>query len=107
MKIPKTIKIAGHKYAVKHVRAIERGRFRAQIRLERQVFIFAQHGFHDLYSESSKAQDVLHEILHGIDIHFVKQKLSESTITQLATGIFQVIRDNDLDFRQPKKKRRK
>lgn len=58
-----------------------------------------------LFSEENEAEVFLHEVLHSIDGAF-DIGLDESQVHLLSVGLFTVIRDNDLDFRVPKKKKK-
>lgn len=56
-------------------------------------------------SETSIADTFLHEIIHHIE-YKLGLELKEHQITALACGLLQVIRDNNLDFREAKCERR-
>ncbi len=103
MRIPKQIKVAGHKYSVKHVSSIKNGKVRARVNHEMNRITLSRRGSTGPYAESLRAEDFLHEIIHCVSVAYVHATVAEATIGQLGVGLFQVIRDNNLDFRQPKK----
>lgn len=111
MKIPERLKIGGRDYKI-----IYPHRFTDSC----QVL----NGQHDWSGQTIKISDIdafgsqrhpqgiahtlLHEILHGVDMVytcgtlFEMKQAGEDLIEQLAEGLLQVIRDNDLDFRAEK-----
>ncbi len=52
--------------------------------------------------EDIQAEVLLHEVLEAV-CHFNEIRIEHNQLTAISEGIFQVIRDNDLDFRKPAK----
>ena len=87
------IKIGWKEYKVKEVSSPEinegEGEFRGR----------SLHGLNEIrinkdYSKDDKAETLIHEILHAIDI-YIGSDLSEEQITGLSNMIFQVLKDNN------------
>ena len=103
MKIEKEIKIAGH------IVEVIRGH---HFREKRGSDGLADFGGNRILldggidSESEEAQIFLHEILHHIVYRYIGDTgiLEERTISSLTEGLFQVLRDNKLDFADRSKK---
>lgn len=56
-------------------------------------------------SKQRTGPSFLHEIFHAIDVNR-HLEITEQQIDSLAHGLYAVIVDNNLDFREPKKKRK-
>lgn len=56
----------------------------------------------DNMSESKEAMVFLHEIVHAAfwDAGFEDEEIPHSAITGMTHALFEIIRDNDLDFRE-------
>ena len=96
MKIPKKLKILGHEYVVLQKQMALQGRTvgtHCTNVLEMTIEV-------DM-AESNKAEVLLHEIIEGIRAR-LDIELTHQDLTRLSEGVFQVIRDNNLDFRKPK-----
>ena len=39
-------------------------------------------------------ENVLHEIIHAVDVNYNNHSLNEDTVSKLAEGLYQVLRDN-------------
>jgi len=108
MKIPQALKIAGRDYKIFYPYT-----FKDNLR--------PLYGLHDSATQTIRITDrdenncirnrqaithtFLHEVLHAIDNCYFAGHLStwdqgENAIDQLAEGLLQVIRDNNLDFRK-------
>ena len=95
MHIPKKIKIGAHEFDVEQVTygeneyagSYESDRHRIQINTEAGL-------------ESSHAETLLHELLEAID-DVAELKLPHKAINDISQWLFMIIRDNDLDFRDP------
>lgn len=107
MKIPKSLKIGGRTYSVrfpykfKDSHVVMYGLHDAGA----QKILLSDRDEHaNLRNKDSIFQAFLHELLHAVDNVYNGGRLSswdkgEETIDQIAEGLIQVIRDNDLDFR--------
>ena len=90
MKIPESIKIGANKFK------IDRGSFRTESDMDGGACEWETNSIflaNDM-PEDREATCFLHEILHGINIY-----LTEEQVTYLSEALIQVIRDNNLDFR--------
>ena len=108
MKIPNKLKVGGRDYEVIYPHHFD-------------STSDVQIGYHDPFLQKIKLADVyasgekfhpqtllhtlLHEILHSIDHVYCNSRIlgtkdGEEIIDQLAEGLLQVIRDNNLDFRK-------
>lgn len=96
MKIPKKIKIMGHKYKVKK---------------DKKIFIETNYGGGSACAnalvikvspdvpESRQAEILLHEIIEMLK-YSLQVQLEHKDLSALSEGLFSVIRDNKLDFRK-------
>ena len=94
MKIPDKIKIGGHDVDVKIVSPADLGPdvggdFQGQYNLIR---------ISNDSVESCMARTLMHEIVEWISGHH-ELNMEHSQVTSLAENLFQVLRDNNLDFR--------
>ena len=97
MKIPKSIKIAGHIVEVfDNYHFKERGDVDGDSNLTNNYIMIG----YTIESESTKAQIFLHEILHHIGLRYLGDAnfLKEEATNSLSEGLLQVLRDNKLDF---------
>lgn len=103
MKIPQTLKIGGHEVKVKTVKQIEAGDRTAQVRTSQNIIwvadTYRDEGKKIVIPESMRAEGLLHEIIHYVLLQNGYGVLEKMT-TSLASGMFQVLRDNNLDFRR-------
>jgi hypothetical protein len=95
MKIPKSIKVAGHVYTISF----------PYIFTERTDLCGASH--HDtlkfLISDISRTgepkprsaieETLMHEIVHAVDVKYNAGKLDEETVQRLSEGLYQVLSD--------------
>lgn len=93
MVIPKKIKIGGLDISVEQVPglAANRDRYGEYSFMEQKITIDQS------LPECKKAETLVHEILEAIN-GYLSLNLSHESITILGFIIFQVIRDNDLNF---------
>ena len=98
MKIPATLKIGGHEVKVKRVQRIEGGTLMAQVNVSMNTILIAkQIDGSAMLPESMVAEGLLHEIIHYILLQN-GYGVAEKMVTSLASGLFQVIRENNLQF---------
>ena len=98
MKIPATLKIGGHEVKVKRVQRIEGGTLMAQVNVSMNTILIAkQIDGSAMLPESMVAEGLLHEIIHYILLQN-GYGVAEKMVTSLASGLFQVIRENKLNF---------
>ncbi len=101
MKIPKRIKVAGHVIRVKFVTRLKsnagKEEFYGKSSHNRNEVIIARKNFNDRLAEEHIASTFLHEVIHQVDNKY-NVKLSEKQTTNLEIGLFQVLRDNKLNF---------
>ena len=99
MKIPKFLKIGGHKVEIErnHVFREVDHCIGMSLTLEDKILL-SQKEQNILLSESAEAVNFLHEIFHWVDFVYLGKKFSEDEVKVLAEGFFQVLRDNDLGF---------
>jgi hypothetical protein len=100
MKIPKTLKIGAHQVAiVKHesINDDEYGDCCGLARMDSLVIELAGKVSYGDLPETKQAETFLHEIIHFVS-HNAGLDLKERQILGLAHGLFQVIRENKLDF---------
>ena len=108
MKIPKTLKVGGRTYTIVYPYKFDTSE-RVQL------------GFHEPFLQEIKLADInsngrkfndqsvmhtfIHEVIHAIDTVYNNNRIQElgdkgeEIIDQLAEGLLQVVRDNDLDLR--------
>lgn len=100
MKIPIEVKIGGHKVTVELISAFEEGRKNVVGRAMHgsKKIILSQESRGEIHTESYTAENFLHELLHHIDLVY-NVKLTEGQVRRLSEGLFQVLVDNDLDFK--------
>lgn len=48
--------------------------------------------------ELRQATVFLHEVIHGVNMHYLNDTLEENEVSGLTEGLMQVIRDGGLDF---------
>ncbi len=98
MKIPKSIKILGHE-----VQILNHYRFREQTDCEglsdtNTNTIWLSDTVNDeTIPESRRAEILLHEIMHFVN-HFCNTEIPEDKHTLQSVVLFQVLRDNKLNF---------
>lgn len=96
MKIPRKVKVFAHTYSIKidPLLSIESGTTgrccsnTLKIELDPNV------------PESNQADTFLHEIMEALKYQ-LQLDLEHAALSQIATGVLTVIRDNNLDFRIP------
>ena len=105
MKIPERLKIGGHWYEVKYpYHFLERdGMVGQQDWHLKEIRIGDTDGCGNQAAESRIAVTLIHEILHACDYitghRMFEEKEGENKLEGLSEVLFQVLRDNDLNFR--------
>jgi len=107
MKIPKRIKIAGHDVTCKSVHTLshktrkwvpkEWGSCWGSSCNQTNEILLAKSKLGIPLDEAHRASTFLHEILHQIDYKY-GLGLGEKRVGKIETALFQVLRDNHLDF---------
>ena len=95
MKIPDKVKVAGHVYKVvwDNGRLSESG-FVGETDHNLDVIYLCKYYPKQARAKSEIEETFLHEILHTIDVNYNNHALNEKTITRLAVGLYQVLKDN-------------
>lgn len=98
MKIPRKIRVAGHLIIIKKLKTFKKSPNILGLAYMpgNKIEISNTFGGSEI-PEATKAEVFLHEILHQISDKY-SIDLREKQVSQLAGGLFQVIRDNKLDF---------
>ena len=92
MKIPKVLKVGGHKYKVmKGYKFAKKESLVGQAR-HMDLEIRLQKGIN-----KRKLEEIfLHEVIHCVDNVYNRQKLKEQTIDRISEGLYQVLTDNKI-----------
>ena len=98
MKIPKSIRIAGHDVRVLVVKKFKE-HYKGESYANKNLVRIARESHGQPFAKDQISSTLLHEIIHQIDDKY-DIGLSEKKLRKLETGLFQVLRDNDLDFRK-------
>lgn len=94
IKIPESIKIGGHTYKVLYQPNLARVEGRqGRIMYPIQEIVL----YPDLHSDAL-SQGFIHELMHGIDRHYLGETLEERVVEVLSEGIFQVLLDMGIQF---------
>jgi len=93
MKIPNKVKIAGIIYKIIKIKelALDSGLAGEHIGHKCEIKLQGTG-----YDPQKIEQSFWHETLHGINDHYINNELTERQIDNLASGIFQVLHDNNL-----------
>jgi hypothetical protein len=95
MKIPKTLKVAGHEYKVffddKFLN--KQGLF-GQCDFVTQKIRLCKKFKKQVRAKSDISRTLIHEIIHAIDNHYNSNTLTEKKVDRLANGLHQVLVDN-------------
>ncbi len=101
MKIPKRIKIGGHWVKVKYPYVFKDSLDNVgQTDYTERFILVASMYKGTALCESEIAETFFHEILHQVVSIYSGDQLEEKVHAQISQGLFQVLRDNDLDFRK-------
>jgi predicted SprT family Zn-dependent metalloprotease len=107
MKIPESLRIMGHDVEVIHPYVfVERDDCHGLASLDSDKILLSAQNNGELLKESQIAENLLHEIGHHIswivtgNVRLADDEPKHSMIFRL---LFQIIRDNDLDFREEPK----
>jgi len=97
MNIPNKIKVGGHEYKVlKDYKFVERVDAHGQtdhILLEIRL---CEEDMAGKFSQSKVECNFIHELIHAVDNTYNGNKLEEDTVTRLAEGLYQVLKDNKI-----------
>lgn len=110
MKIPESVKVGGRDYRILYPHTftdsscVLYGQHDAS---GQTIKIVDRNQFGEVRHNQATVHTFMHELLHAIDNvycagHVQKHEDGEDIIDQLAEGLLQVIRDNNLDFRRGK-----
>lgn len=99
MQIPKIVKIGGHKFAVKFVEMLNKGKDAGIIDCWNDTITLAKKvksGKKVIVKTSEAVQKItfIHEIMHAINNIFCNKQLKESDIEAISEGLYQFIVDN-------------
>lgn len=101
MKIPRSVKIAGHKIKVRIVKNIAEPSLKDALGyadLNHNLIVLRTMFDGQHLDESTRAEVFLHELIHMSEQIYGLQHLQEKEVRQLGAALFQIIRDNKLDF---------
>jgi hypothetical protein len=95
MKIPETIKVAGHDYKVFFDdKFLAKEHQFGQCDFVTQKIRLAKHAYKEPRAKSDIIRTLYHEILHAIDGHYNNYALPEKVVDRLSNGLYQVLTDN-------------
>jgi hypothetical protein len=95
MKIPKTLKVAGHNYKVLYDdKYLSKANQFGQCDFVTQKIRLAKHAYKRVRAKSDIDRTLYHEIVHAIDGHYNNFSLSEKVVDRLSNGLYQVLADN-------------
>jgi CRISPR/Cas system-associated protein Csx1 len=97
MKIPDCVKVAGHKIKINNVKTVDKGKSYGKSNGLGNKIKVANTLYGEKLAEEHVASTFLHEVLHQIDHKYVIN-LGEKKIRKLEIGLFQVLRDNNINF---------
>lgn len=104
MKIPKQIKVAGHSILIRRKPKASEEKYRCMLGLAylptNRIEVFTTYDGSGPLPEEKQAEVFLHEVIHHIDDKY-SIDLKEKQVRQLSAGLFQVMRDNKLNFSDP------
>ena len=97
MTIPDKLKVGGIVYEVKQIGEVDskNANVDGQITYNLQEILIKS-----TVKEDYKHQVFLHELLHAVFAHCGLEDQDESVVVRLAACLYQVLKDNDIDFRQ-------
>jgi len=94
MKIPKKINIGGIDFKIEIIKDISNdlniAEYRGKVLFKKDKILIL-----DSYSNKGKFRTLLHEIIHILDDNY-RLELTEELIIRLASGLYQVLKDNKL-----------
>lgn len=92
MKIPKTLKVGGHKYKViKNHKFTKKENLVGQAR-HMDLEIRLQRGV----NKRKREEIFLHEVLHCVDNIYNHQRMNERALGNISEGLYQVLTDNKI-----------
>jgi len=95
MKIPEKVKVAGHEYKIVFDdKYLSDNDLLGEISHKRLIISICESQKGVKLSQSVIEENLLHEILHAIDCNYNNHSLNEQDITNMAVGLYQVLKDN-------------
>jgi len=95
MKIPKTVRIAGHNYKVFFDdKYLDKEKILGQCDFISQKIRLCKKFKKQVRAKSDIDRTFYHEIIHAIDGHYNNYALKEKEVGRLANGLYQVLADN-------------
>ena len=99
MKIPKTLKVAGHNYKVFFDdKFLAKEGLLGQCDFISQKIRLCKKFKGQVRAKSDIGRTFVHEIIHTIDAHYNNYALTEKEVDRLSNGLYQVLKDNKLKF---------
>lgn len=100
MKIPKKVKIGGFIYKIirkKEFAGSDAGFSGTAKHNQTEIELSRSHKG-ELYNAQKIEECFMHEIVHCVDVVYNGQKFDEDTVDRLSQGLYQVLKDNKLNF---------
>ena len=95
MKIPKEIKVAGHTYKVEWDDKWLTNEGYIGYALHNKLLILLCKIFRgEKLSKTIIEENLIHEIVHCVDVNYNNHSLNEETVSRLSEGLYQVLKDN-------------
>ena len=95
MKIPDKVKVAGQVYKVVWDDEFLSNEGFIGLACHNQLTIFLCKTYRgEKLAKSIIEENVLHEILHAVDVNYNNHSLDENTVDRLSEGLYQVRKDN-------------
>ena len=95
MKIPKSIKVAGHDYKVFFDdKYLNKRNLFGQCDFVSQKIRLSKKYEKRTRTKSDISRTFVHEIIHAIDGHYNNYALTEKAVDRLSNGLYQVLADN-------------
>ena len=95
MKIPDKIKVAGHYYKIKWDDEYLSNEGIIGFAWHNRLIIFLCKIFRgEKLTKSIIEENLLHEIIHAVDVNYNNHSLDEKTVDRLSEGLYQVLKDN-------------
>ena len=100
MRIPKSVKVAGHNYRVEYPYVFRKQDLAAEANHDKGRIRVSDRSKFGKKSQSEIDETFLHEIIHAVSCRYLPRSLElrESQVSQLSQGLYQVLRDNRLRF---------
>ena len=95
MKIPKRIKVAGHTYKVVWDDKLLSNEGFMGLACHNQLIIYLCKKYRgEKIVKSIIEENLIHEIIHTVDVNYNNHSLDEKTVDRLSEGLYQVLKDN-------------